>query len=74
MEDLLRIKFSPGSDLGKRLKATTGKSLAEAGRSRSFAIGLSLTNANVFDTTKWSQNGNILGKSLMKIRNELNDP
>ena len=74
MEDLLRIKFSPGSDLGKRLKATTRKSLAEAGRSRSFAIGLSLTNANVFDTTKWSQNGNILGKSLMKIRNELNDP
>ena len=73
MEDLHRFKFSPGSDLGKRLKATTGKSLAEAGRSHSFAIELFLSNANDFDTSEWSQNGKIPEKSLLKIRNEFND-
>ena len=71
MEDLIRIKFSPGSELATRLKATAGKSLAEAGKSQSFGIGLSLHHPNVFDTSKWSKNGNILGKTLMKIRDEL---
>ena len=70
-EDLLRIKFSPQSELGERLKATTGKSFAEAGKSRSFSIGMSLTHSSLFDTTKWSVNGNLLGKALMKIRSEL---
>ena len=73
MEDLLRVKFSPQSELGERLKATTGKSLAEAGKSRSFSIGMSLTHSSLFDTTKWSVNGNLLGKALMKIRSELNN-
>ena len=71
MEDLIRIKFSPGSESATRLKATAGKSLAEAGKSQSFGIGLSLHHPNVFDTRKWSKNGNILGKTLMKIRDEL---
>ena len=71
MEDLIRIKFSPGSELATRLKAIAGKSLAEAGKSQSFGIGLSLHHPNVFDTSKWSKNGNILGKTLMKIRDEL---
>ena len=73
MEDLLRIKFSPQSELGERLKATTGRSLAEAGKSRFFSIGMSLTHSSLFDTTKWSVNGNLLGKALMKIRSELNN-
>ena len=69
MEDLIRIKFNPGSELATRL--TAGKSLAEAGKSQSFGIGLSLHHSNVFDTSKWSKNGNILGKTLKKLRDEL---
>ena len=38
MLDLLRIKFKDGSEVAKFLKATTGKSLAEAGKSKSFAL------------------------------------
>ena len=33
IEDLIRIKFSPGSELATCIKATAGKSLAEAGKS-----------------------------------------
>ena len=78
LEELLRIKFTPDSELARRLMATTGKSLAEAGKSKTFAIGLPLYQCTLganqqFDTSKWSMNGNILGTGLMKIRNELND-
>ena len=78
LEELLRIKFTPDSELARRLMSTTGKSRAEAGKSKTFAIGLRLYQCTLsanqqFDTSKWSMNGNILGTGLMKIRNELND-
>ena len=78
LEELLRIKFTPDSELARRLVSSTGKSLAEAGKSKSFAIGLPLYQCTLgankqFDTSKWSMDGNILGTCLMKIRNELND-
>ena len=72
MLDLLRIKFKDGSEVAKFLKATTGKSLAEAGKSKSFAIGVSLNHKNIFNTRQWPKDCNILGKCLMEIRNELN--
>lgn len=73
MSNILRAKFAARTDLGEKLKNTTGKSLAEAGRSKTFAIGVTLNSKNLFDTTKWNlTTGNILGKCLMKIRDELN--
>ena len=72
MQSLLRIKFAEGNKLAELLKATSGKSLAEAGRSKSFAIGMPLNNKNIFDRTKWAPKGNLLGRSLMAIRGELN--
>ena len=72
MLELLRIKFSTGSKMAKLLQDTSGKSLAEAGRSKSFGIGMSLWNKNIFDTSKWPKNCNILGKCLMEVRRELN--
>ena len=72
MIDLLKIKFKDGSEVAKFLKATTGKSLAEAGKSKSFAIGVSLNHKNIFNTQQWPKDCNILGKCLMEIRNELN--
>ena len=72
MQTLLRIKFAQGTKLSELLKETSGKSLAEAGRSRSFAVGMSLNHKNIFDRTKWAHNGNLLGRSLMMIRDEFN--
>ena len=42
MLDLLRAKFSPISPLAAELIATSGKSLAEAGKSPIFSIGLQM--------------------------------
>ena len=52
-----------------KLKATAGKKLAEAGLSDTYSIGLQLYSKDVFNSTKWKQN--LLGKMLMKIREEL---
>ena len=71
MLDLLRIKFAKGSEMAKVLLSTSGKSIAEAGKGGSFTIGLTLNSKNLFDTSKWSKNCNILGKCLMEVRGEL---
>ena len=59
------------SDEAKLLKDTDGKSLADAGKSKVFVVGLTLNNRNIMDTSKWSKDGNLLGKCLMEIKNEL---
>ena len=69
MLKLLRIKFDPGSDMATKLVATAGKSLAEAGQSVTFSIGMSLNNRDLFKTDKCTKN--VLGKLLMKVREEL---
>ena len=69
MLKLLRTKFSTGSDMAKKLTDTVGKSLAEAGQSGVYSIGMSLNNKDLFDTQRWSKN--LLGKLLMKVREEL---
>ena len=66
---LLKTKFSPGSDMANKLAATASKSLAEAGQSVVYSVGMSLNNKDLFDTTKWTKN--VLGKLLMKVREEL---
>ena len=68
----LLIQLNTISEVAKFLKATTGKSLAEVGKSKSFAIGVSLNHKNIFNTRQWPKDCNILGKCLMEIRNELN--
>ena len=72
MLELLRIKFKASSRMADFLKATTGKSLAEAGRSKLFAIRMSLHHKNIFNTHQWPKHSNILGKCLMEARDELN--
>ena len=69
MLDLLRIKFAPGSEMAKKLLDTAGKSLAEAGQSTTYSIGMSLCNKDLFKTDKWAKN--VLRNLLMKIRQEL---
>ena len=69
MLDLLKIKFGPGTDMAKKLVATAGKSLAEAGQSTTYSIGMSLNNKDLFKSDKWGRN--VLGNLLMKVREEL---
>ena len=71
MLDISRIMLKVDSDEAKLLKDTDGKSLAEAGKSKVLAVGLTLNNRNIMDTSKWPKDGNLLGKCLMEIKNEL---
>ena len=69
MLQLLKAKFTPGSDLAKTLVATSSKSLAEAGQCPTFSIGMTLSNKELFNINKWTKN--ILGQLLMKVRDDL---
>ena len=69
MLKLLKTKFLPGSDMANKLAATAGKSLEEVGQSVFYSVGMSLNNKDLFDTTKWTKN--VLGKQLMKVREDL---
>ena len=69
MLELLRSKFAPNSDIANKLVTTSGKSLAEAGQSDTYSIGMFISHKDVFKTDKWAKN--LLGKLLMKVRQEL---
>ena len=69
MLEILRIKFAPNTDLTAKLTATAQKTIAEAGQSTTYSIGMSLNHKDLFKTEKWSKN--VLGKLLMKVREEL---
>lgn len=72
MVSILRTKFDPESDLANQLLATKGKTLAEAGTSPTFSIGLTLSNKKIFDKRSWT-GANLLGKCLEQIRDELDE-
>ena len=63
---LQRIKFVDGTEMANSLKSTIGMSLAEAGRLKSFAIGISLNHKNIVDISKLSPNCNLHGKCIME--------
>ena len=70
MLDLLSAKFQPGSDLAVKLMATSEKTLAEAGKSEGFAIGVPLSHPDIFKKNKWTGK-NLLGECLMSVRDQL---
>ena len=49
MLDLLRIKFVSGTILATQLVSTNEKSLAEAGKSQTFALDLPFSYKDIFD-------------------------
>lgn len=57
--------------LRKFLCDTYPKRLGEASLNLKWGIGMSLTNDDVLDTTKWKEEGNRLGKALEVVREEL---
>lgn len=67
----LREKFKQNQYLLELLISTRGLKLGEASRDTFWGVGMTLTDPQVLDHTKWPPNGNLLGRSLMKIREEI---
>ena len=63
-------KFSQNRDLWKVLCDTGNKTLAEASRDAMWGVGVHLTSQHILDRGSWLGN-NLLGKVLMRIRQEL---
>lgn len=69
--DGLRAKFSQNSHLLKFLKNTQGLLIGEASKDPRWGVGFDLNSPEVLDPSKWNNAGNLLGKCLMKVRDEL---
>lgn len=67
----LFAKFEQNEDLKEQLKSTGNTILAEcAVHDKIWGIGLSMTDLNRFDQSKW-KGKNLLGYTLMKVRDNL---
>lgn len=67
----LTAKFSQNKHLSTYLQQTEGLQLGEASKNQVWGIGMMLDDKQVLDTQKWKPEGNLLGKILMEIREEL---
>lgn len=66
----LRAKFNQNPSLKEYLSNTHNLLLGEASTNPRWGIGLELSDPNVLDHTKWLPDGNLLGRCLMKVREE----
>lgn len=69
--EALRAKFKQNKRLQSYLLGTGNLQLGEASRNKCWGVGLNLEDPNILDTTKWNDSGNLLGKMLMNVRQEL---
>lgn len=69
----LRAKFSQNKLLADKLCNTFPLVLGEASKNERWGIGMDLNDPNVLDQEKWLPSGNLLGRSLMEVRQELLD-
>lgn len=67
----LRAKFLQNKDLAHFLMDTYPRLIGEASKNEVWGIGLTLDNRDVLDNSKWKKGGNLLGRSLVKVREEL---
>lgn len=67
----LRAKFGQNRQLRDYLCSTKQLILGEASRNTCWGIGMELSDPDVLDHSKWLESGNLLGRSLMKVRSEL---
>lgn len=67
----LRAKFEQNTTLKTFLDDTGNLQIGEASDNPRWGIGMTLSDEDVLDHTKWNGDGNLLGRSLMKIREEL---
>lgn len=69
--EAIRAKFTQNPKLAEALCKTKDLQLGEASKDIIWGIGMDLENPEVLSVEKWSPNGNLLGRSLMDIREEL---
>lgn len=67
----LRAKFTQNPLLKDLLLSSRPLQIGEASKDTFWGVGLTLENQNVLDTSKWPREGNLLGRSLMALREEL---
>lgn len=66
-----RAKFTQNSHLADFLVATHPLQIGEASMDEFWGTGLTLENKEAMNPAKWSKNGNLLGRTLERIREEL---
>lgn len=69
--DGLKAKFSQNPAIASFLIDTDNLLLGEASKDDRWGIGMTLNDPQVLDSSLWNPEGNLLGRSLMKIRAEL---
>lgn len=69
----LLAKFAQRADLMNYLLESENRQLGEASRDKTWGIGLTLLDKNVLSPRHW-QGGNLLGTTLMEVRQELSTP
>lgn len=67
----LRGKFTQNGHLLSFLRNTIPLQLGEASQNERWGTGFNLNSPEVLDTSKWNPTGNLLGRCLMKVRQEL---
>lgn len=67
----LQAKFRQNRFLGDYLCATAPFTIGEASKNQQWGIGLTLEDNQVLDKSKWKKQGNLLGRLLMKLRNQM---
>lgn len=67
----LEAKFRQNNSMRDYLCNTKNLTIGEASTNTRWGVGLSLDNKDVLDITKWNDSGNLLGRSIMKIRDML---
>lgn len=67
----VRAKFTQNSTLNRLLTDSQPLLIGEASKDNFWGIGLSLEDPNVLDVSKWAPEGNLLGRTLTSLREEL---
>lgn len=67
----VREKFLQNRHLADFLIATYPLAIGEASRDKFWGVGLTLENKEVLDPAKWAKDGNLLGRILTAVRQEL---
>lgn len=67
----VRAKFLQNEELAEKLCHTGDLLLGEASRDKRWGIGMDLSNPEALDTTKWPESSNLLGRTLMEVRKEI---
>lgn len=70
LEEGLKEKFRQNQYLFEILIDSRGLQLGEASKATTWGIGMTLTDPHVLAVSKWHPKGNLLGRTLMKVRDD----